>query len=82
MQSRYFLRSGHENPWQEVSEAVWLRAERAAGFRPKHGDGPATGGFSTDTTAGRIVTVKDDGEVFGASYFQENEYEFWKMYFT
>lgn len=33
--------------WTRVSREDWIRAERAAGFRPKGGGtGPATGGFS------------------------------------
>ena len=41
--------------WTEVTQAQFVAAERAAGFRPKPGLGPvATGGFSSGSIHGAI----------------------------
>lgn len=46
--------------WQKVSKEDWIKAERAAGFRPKSGDGCATGGWSS---MGQISgTIRYDDE--------------------
>jgi len=39
---------------KEVTKEEWISAERAAGFHPKFGDGPATGGFSGNGMSGSI----------------------------
>lgn len=43
----YWLKSGliPGSTWVKVTKEDWIRAERAAGFRPGYGDGCATGGF-------------------------------------
>lgn len=46
---RYFLRID-EGPWVQVDEAAWCRAEGQAGFFPKGGRGPATGGFGSSAS--------------------------------
>lgn len=52
--SRYFLKLGNA-PEQEVTEEVFIRAERSAGFSPKPGCGPvATAGFSAGEVSGRV----------------------------
>lgn len=53
---RYFLHA-EGTPWSEVERTAFLRAERAAGFRPKSGepDELATSGFSGHGVSGRIV---------------------------
>lgn len=70
MSNKYELRSTTVpgSDWVEVSRDEWIRAERAAGFRPKMAsDDPrymqtqATGGFSSSAgTEGRIKWA-DDG---------------------
>lgn len=47
--------------WQRVSLEDWIKAERNAGFRPKIGDGPATGGWSN--SAGISGAVRRGDEV-------------------
>ena len=39
---------------KQVTKEEWLSAERSAGFYPKYGDGPATGGFSSGGLSGYI----------------------------
>lgn len=53
-EDKYYLKSSINNEWLQVSKEEWIRAERAAGFRPKMAsDNPrymqvcATGGFSS-----------------------------------
>lgn len=42
--------------WVQVSKEDWIKAERAAGFRPKIGDGCATGGWGSSAgISGRIT---------------------------
>lgn len=61
MSERYELKADFTD-WVEVPKAEWIRAERAAGFRPKmasddprYMDTPATGGFySSGGISGRI----------------------------
>lgn len=63
---KYFLK-GPVGDWVEVSKEEWIRAERAAGFRPKcASDHPrymqvcATGGFgSSYGTQGKIEYIKE-----------------------
>jgi hypothetical protein len=43
----------------EVSEAEFANAERGCGFRPKYGDGVATGGFSKGPFGGTVRYVED-----------------------
>lgn len=52
-------------PWEKVTKAEWIKAERAAGFRPKmSSDDPAymdtyaTGGFGNGQISGAL-TVDD-----------------------
>ena len=58
---RYFLKTGPQEDFQEVSVEDFCRAERAAGFRPKLSSldprywvTPATGGFSGSGTKGEV----------------------------
>lgn len=53
---RYLLKADFQDSWQEVSKEVWIKAERAAGFRPKLWSGTtcATGGFSGGGVCGRL----------------------------
>ena len=57
--NRYFLKADWQNEYQEVTEEQFITAERAAGFRPKYGDGVATGGFSGRGVSGRVEYVED-----------------------
>jgi len=44
---------------KQVTKEEWVRAERAAGFHPKHGgEGPATGGFTRNGMSGSIKLRK------------------------
>ena len=54
---RYFL-SHLAFGEKEVTQAEFIRAERAAGFYPKSGSGVATGGFSYGDICGRTELVK------------------------
>jgi hypothetical protein len=62
IKKRYYLSAfGIE---KEVTEEDFIRAEREAGFYPKHGCGPvATGGFGTGVSGfglgGRIEYIKE-----------------------
>lgn len=58
---RYLLKADHEQDWREVDKTTWIKAERAAGFRPPiSSDDPrymticATGGFYGHGVAGKI----------------------------
>lgn len=42
---RWFIKVG-EGPTREVTRKEWIDYERQAGFWPKGGNGPATGGFT------------------------------------
>ena len=57
-QDRYYLAldlGDSEPDWKEVTREQFIRAERAAGFRSKFGDDhPATAGFSSGNTRGRV----------------------------
>lgn len=62
--SVYQLKTDWQSEWQSVSKEMWIRAERAAGFRPKLSSDdprymatPATGGFSSGGISGRILTA-------------------------
>jgi hypothetical protein len=67
MSQRYFLKADHQTSWDEVTKEQWIRAERAAGFRPKLWSGDpnymttcATGGFSNGGgLSGKIEYVPD-----------------------
>jgi hypothetical protein len=66
MANRYFLKADHETKYTEVTKEQWIRAERAAGFRPKMSqDHPnymtteATGGFGGRGISGRIEYEKE-----------------------
>lgn len=56
--TKYYLKGDWqpEDAWQEVTKEVFVRAERAAGFRNTMGkpNEPATGGFSGGSTQGRV----------------------------
>ena len=62
MSAKYFLKANFQPDWVEVTKAEWIKAERAAGFRPKlSSDHPrymqvcATGGFySSYVVSGKI----------------------------
>lgn len=54
---RYFL-SHPAFGEKEVTQAEFIRAERAAGFFPKSGSGVATGGFGSGDISGRIELIK------------------------
>ncbi|HHQ5858172.1 TPA: hypothetical protein ACSRRE_004261 [Enterobacter hormaechei subsp. hoffmannii] len=54
---RYFL-SHPALGEKEVTQAEFIRAERAAGFYPKSGSGVATGGFGYGDICGRTELVK------------------------
>lgn len=58
---RYFLKRNDEEE-KEVSQQEFINAERASGFHPKSGDGPATGGFSNSRTGwnGRTEYVPEE----------------------
>ena len=57
--SKYFLRGEWQDEWREVTRQQFVTAERAAGFRPKFGDGLATGGFTGGGVSGKIKYVAD-----------------------
>lgn len=59
--NRHFLKAAFAREWTEVSREEWIKAERAAGFRPRmSSDDPrymdvyATGGFSGNGVSGRL----------------------------
>ena len=54
MMTKYYLKGEWEDKWTEVTEEEFIKAERSAGFRPKYGDGVATGGFSNGSISGRV----------------------------
>ena len=61
MAERYLLKSEFQAEWQEVTKEDWIKAERAAGFRPKcastdpkYMTTPATGGWFGAGVSGRI----------------------------
>ncbi len=54
MTVKYFLKGDWEEDWKEVTKEEFINAERAAGFRPKSGDGVATGGFGGNGVSGRV----------------------------
>lgn len=54
---RYFL-SHPAFGEKEVTQAEFIRAERAAGFYPKSGSGVATGGFGYGDISGRVETTR------------------------
>ena len=65
---RYYLRASDGSPWQQVTKEDWIKAERAAGFRPKLASTDpeymttcATGGFGVNGgTRGEIRYEDDD----------------------
>lgn len=66
---KYFLKADWQTEYQEVTKEQWIKAERAAGFRPKlSSDDPdymktcATGGFSGSGVNGKIVYSKIEEE--------------------
>jgi hypothetical protein len=67
MPAKYFLKAYFQPDWVEVSKADWIKAERAAGFRPKlSSDDPrymavcATGGFGSSAGISGKVDDHDD----------------------
>ena len=58
--TRYFLTEE-----REVTKEEWVRAERAAGFRPKGEDvgQPATGSFSSGKISGRMEESSPTGRM-------------------
>ena len=46
--------------WQKVGKEDWIKAERAAGFRPVYGDGCATGGWSSLCGISGTITYADE----------------------
>ena len=59
--TRYFLKADFQSDYQEVTKEEWIKAERAAGFRPKlASDDPrymkvcATAGFYGNGVSGKI----------------------------
>ena len=68
MSEKYFLKADWQTDWTEVTKQEWIKAERAAGFRPKmSSDDPrymdtcATGGFSSGNTSGKIEYLNQKG---------------------
>ncbi|MHA1170222.1 MAG: hypothetical protein ACTSRU_20535 [Candidatus Hodarchaeales archaeon] len=61
---KYFLKADHEENWKEVTKAQFINAERNAGFRPKDGDGVATGGFGGNGMNGKVENVPDNVAYF------------------
>lgn len=59
----YWLRSGliPGSTWTKVSKEDFIKAERAAGFHSKYGDGCATGGFGMMSNA-IMGTIRYDDE--------------------
>ena len=57
---KYFLKADWQDEYQEVSKEKFIQAERAAGFRPKSGDGCATGGFSGGGVSGSMRFINQD----------------------
>lgn len=67
-QDRYYLKADWQKEWTEVTREQWIRAERAAGFRPKmlssdprYNDTCATAGFSGGGTSGKIHFGSNQG---------------------
>ena len=63
--TKYFLKADWQHEYQEVPKEEWIRAERAAGFRPKlstdHEDYMkvcATAGFYGNGVSGKIEMEK------------------------
>ena len=61
---RYLLKADWQKDWQEVTKEEWIKAERAAGFRPKLASTDAaymttcaTGGFCGGSISGRLERV-------------------------
>ena len=54
---KYFLKADFQSEYQEVTKEEFIAAERAAGFRPKSGDGIATSGFSGSGVSGSIERI-------------------------
>ena len=50
----YLLRADFQKEYQEVTRDEFIQAERCAGFRPKAGNGVATGGFGGGGVSGSI----------------------------
>jgi len=58
-EEKYYLKADFQNEYQEVTKEEFIQAERAAGFRPKYGDGLATGGFLGNGVSGSIKYTPD-----------------------
>ena len=54
---KYYLKADWQDEPQEVSKEEFIQAERAAGFRPKSGNGCATGGFSGGGVRGSMKLI-------------------------
>jgi hypothetical protein len=54
---KYFLTFGRAEE-REVTQEEFIKAERQCGFRPKYGDGVATGGFGSGMIHGRVEYPK------------------------
>lgn len=58
---KFYLKTAWDTEWREVPQELFVKAERAAGFRPKGEDvgQPATAGFSSGSVSGRVEYIKD-----------------------
>ena len=69
MKERYWVRLDGMR-WQEATREQYIKAERAAGFYPKVGDGIATGSFSGGGIEGRTT----HGEITAEKYAWDPEF--------
>ena len=60
--NKYYLKADFQKEYQEVTKEEFIQAERCAGFRPKYGDGLATGGFSGGGVSGSIRRTQETQE--------------------
>lgn len=67
--TRYWIRAVGM-PWQEATIDQFIRAERAANFYPKSGEGIATGGFSGANIDGKVT----EGEITVEKYNDDPEF--------
>ena len=64
MKERYWLRVAGL-AWQEATQEQFISAEHDAGFRPKGGDGVATGGFSAGGVEGKVTYDEITSDRYG-----------------
>lgn len=69
MKKRFWLRASGLR-WQEVTECEFIKAERAAEFRPKIGCGIATSGFHSGAVEGRVT----HGEITEENYGRDQDF--------